>query len=111
MGAFEVTEAGDSRGMWSPLAVAEGELEPWHRNCVSYTSPWSPCSTSCGLGISTRVSNANAHCWPEQESRLCNLRPCDVDIRPLIKVGPPPGVAGWAGVSDLTGKLGFELGS
>ncbi|KAF6098851.1 cellular communication network factor 4 [Phyllostomus discolor] len=67
--------------------MAEGELEPWHRNCVAHVSPWSPCSTSCGLGISTRVSNANAHCRPEQESRLCNLRPCDVDIRPLIKEG------------------------
>ncbi|XP_045717252.1 CCN family member 4 [Phyllostomus hastatus] len=67
--------------------VAEGELEPWHRNCVAHVSPWSPCSTSCGLGISTRVSNANAHCRPAQESRLCNLRPCDADIRPLIKEG------------------------
>ncbi|ELK38131.1 PREDICTED: WNT1-inducible-signaling pathway protein 1 [Myotis davidii] len=64
-----------------------GEAEPWHGNCIAHTSPWSPCSTSCGLGISTRVSNANARCWPEQESRLCALRPCDVDIRPLIKEG------------------------
>ncbi|XP_059528339.1 CCN family member 4 [Myotis daubentonii] len=68
------------------LAVT-GEAEPWHGNCIAHTSPWSPCSTSCGLGISTRVSNANARCWPEQESRLCALRPCDVDIRPLIKEG------------------------
>ncbi|XP_023604121.1 WNT1-inducible-signaling pathway protein 1, partial [Myotis lucifugus] len=68
------------------LAVM-GEAEPWHGNCIAHTSPWSPCSTSCGLGISTRVSNANARCWPEQESRLCALRPCDVDIRPLIKEG------------------------
>ncbi|XP_021107461.1 WNT1-inducible-signaling pathway protein 1 isoform X3 [Heterocephalus glaber] len=68
-------------------APAVSDVEPWHGNCLPYTSPWSPCSTSCGLGISTRVSNANAQCWPEQESRLCNLRPCDVDIRPHIKEG------------------------
>ncbi|XP_054564524.1 CCN family member 4 isoform X1 [Eptesicus fuscus] len=68
------------------LAVM-GEAEPWHGNCIAHTSPWSPCSTSCGLGVSTRVSNANARCRPAQESRLCALRPCDLDIRPLIKVG------------------------
>ncbi|XP_019579679.1 CCN family member 4 [Rhinolophus sinicus] len=67
--------------------AAMGEVEPWHRNCIPYTSPWSPCSTSCGLGISTRISNGNARCWPEQESRLCTLRPCDVDIRSHIKEG------------------------
>uniref|UniRef100_A0ABI7WIW6 Cellular communication network factor 4 n=1 Tax=Felis catus TaxID=9685 RepID=A0ABI7WIW6_FELCA len=68
-------------------APATGEVEPWHRNCIAYTSPWSPCSTSCGLGVSTRISNVNTRCWPEQESRLCTLRPCDVDIRPHIKEG------------------------
>uniref|UniRef100_A0A9L0R0M5 CCN family member 4 n=1 Tax=Equus caballus TaxID=9796 RepID=A0A9L0R0M5_HORSE len=66
-------------------AAAEGE--PWHRNCIAFTSPWSPCSTTCGLGVSTRISNVNARCWPEQESRLCNLRPCDVHLHPLIKEG------------------------
>ncbi|XP_060057083.1 CCN family member 4 isoform X4 [Erinaceus europaeus] len=68
-------------------AAATGEAEPWHRNCIAYTSPWSPCSTSCGLGVSTRISNVNARCWPEQERRLCTLRPCEVDIRQHIKEG------------------------
>lgn len=77
-------------------AAVMGEAEPWHGNCIAHTSPWSPCSTSCGLGISTRVSNANTRCWPEQESRLCALRPCGMDIRPLIKVRPLPGRAGQA---------------
>nr|XP_048313385.1 CCN family member 4 [Myodes glareolus] len=67
--------------------AASGTVEQWHGNCIAYTSPWSPCSTTCGLGISTRISNVNARCWPEQESRLCNLRPCEVDIHPYIKAG------------------------
>uniref|UniRef100_A0A8D2DB82 CCN family member 4 n=1 Tax=Sciurus vulgaris TaxID=55149 RepID=A0A8D2DB82_SCIVU len=71
-------------GVCAPTA---GEVEPWHGNCIAYSSPWSPCSTTCGLGVSTRISNINARCWPEQESRLCNLRPCDVDIRLHIKAG------------------------
>lgn len=58
-------------------------------------SPWSPCSTTCGLGVSTRISNGNARCWPEQETRLCDLRPCDLDLRPHIKVGRCPGAGGW----------------
>ena len=82
-------ETGKSLGTWSPSTGNTDEIEPWHKNCIAYTSPWSPCSTSCGLGVSTRISNVNARCWPEQESRLCNLRPCDVDLRPHIKVGPP----------------------
>ncbi|XP_027287389.1 CCN family member 4 isoform X4 [Cricetulus griseus] len=65
--------------------AASGTVEQWHGNCIAYTSPWSPCSTTCGLGISTRISNVNARCWPEQENRLCNLRPCDVDIHSHIK--------------------------
>ena len=83
-------EAGKSPGTWSASAGTTDEIEPWHKNCITYTSPWSPCSTSCGLGVSTRISNVNARCWPEQESRLCNLRPCDMDLKPHIKVGPPP---------------------
>lgn len=77
---------GDSRVLWCPSTAASGTVEQWHGNCIAYTSPWSPCSTTCGLGISTRISNVNARCWPEQESRLCNLRPCDVDIHSHIKV-------------------------
>lgn len=85
-----------THGDSGPPAEAAGEVEPWHGNCIAYTSPWSPCSTTCGLGVSTRVSNINARCWPEQESRLCNLRPCDVDLRLHIKVGAGQGgQASW----------------
>lgn len=62
-------------------------MRSWHRNCVSQTTSWSPCSKTCGRGLSLRVSNANQRCEMVKESRLCNLRPCEVDITQHIKVG------------------------
>lgn len=68
-------------------AAYEGEDEAWQKNCIVHTSPWSPCSKTCGLGISTRISNDNEQCRLLKESRLCNMRPCEVDITQHIKVG------------------------
>lgn len=75
--------------IWS-LAAYEGEDEAWQKNCIVHTSPWSPCSKTCGLGISTRISNDNDQCRLLKESRLCNMRPCEVDITKHIKVGTAP---------------------
>ncbi|XP_027757184.1 WNT1-inducible-signaling pathway protein 1 isoform X2 [Empidonax traillii] len=68
-------------------AAYEGEEEAWQKNCIVHTSPWSPCSKTCGLGISTRISNDNEQCRLLKESRLCNMRPCEVDITQHIKPG------------------------
>uniref|UniRef100_A0A8B9TWZ0 CCN family member 3 n=1 Tax=Anas zonorhyncha TaxID=75864 RepID=A0A8B9TWZ0_9AVES len=68
-------------------APYEGEDEAWQKNCIVHTSPWSPCSKTCGLGISTRISNDNDQCRLMKESRLCNMRPCEVDITKHIKPG------------------------
>ncbi|XP_042665040.1 CCN family member 4 isoform X2 [Centrocercus urophasianus] len=68
-------------------AAYEGEDEAWQKNCIVHTSPWSPCSKTCGLGISTRISNDNDQCRLLKESRLCNMRPCEVDITKHIKPG------------------------
>uniref|UniRef100_A0A8C3JFN4 CCN family member 3 n=1 Tax=Calidris pygmaea TaxID=425635 RepID=A0A8C3JFN4_9CHAR len=68
-------------------AAYEGEDEAWQKNCIIHTSPWSPCSKTCGLGISTRISNDNDQCRLLKESRLCNMRPCEVDITKHIKPG------------------------
>ncbi|XP_024117263.2 CCN family member 4, partial [Oryzias melastigma] len=59
----------------------------WHNNCISQTTSWSPCSKTCGRGLSMRISNANDQCEMVKESRLCNLRPCEVDITKHIKPG------------------------
>ncbi|RXM35664.1 hypothetical protein EOD39_3968 [Acipenser ruthenus] len=61
------------------------ENEVWHKNCVSQTTPWSPCSKTCGTGLSMRVTNTNDQCELVKERRLCNIRPCEVDITKHIK--------------------------
>ncbi|XP_006005325.1 cellular communication network factor 4b [Latimeria chalumnae] len=63
------------------------ENESWHKNCVIQSSPWSTCSRTCGLGISLRISNDNDNCRLLKERRLCNLRPCEVDITKHIRPG------------------------
>ena len=45
-------------------------------DCESLETPWSQCSKSCDLGISTRLTNRNKDCSMRRETRLCYLRPC-----------------------------------
>lgn len=56
-------------------------------NCLVQTTEWSACSKTCGMGISTRVTNDNAFCRLEKQSRLCMVRPCEADLEENIKVG------------------------
>lgn len=59
-------------------------------NCLVQTTEWSACSKTCGMGISTRVTNDNAFCRLEKQSRLCMVRPCEADLEENIKVGILP---------------------
>ncbi|XP_062842155.1 cellular communication network factor 4a [Trichomycterus rosablanca] len=59
----------------------------WQQYCVPQTTSWSPCSKTCGRGVSLRLTNANRQCQLVKERRLCNIRPCDVDITKHIKPG------------------------
>lgn len=45
--------------------------------CHPTLSGWSVCSSTCGVGLSTRTSNLNDHCKPQTEIRLCQNRRCD----------------------------------
>uniref|UniRef100_A0A8D0H0L8 CCN family member 3 n=1 Tax=Sphenodon punctatus TaxID=8508 RepID=A0A8D0H0L8_SPHPU len=56
------------------------------RNCLVQTTEWSACSKTCGMGMSTRITNDNPQCRLEKESRLCTVRPCDFPMEKIIKV-------------------------
>ncbi|XP_065275507.1 CCN family member 1-like [Emys orbicularis] len=57
---------------WPPLFKAHSVL----RKCLTQTTDWSPCSKTCGLGASTRVTNNNPQCKLAKETQLCQIRPC-----------------------------------
>lgn len=59
-------------------------------NCLVQTTEWSACSKSCGLGISTRVTNDNRDCRLEKQTRLCMVRPCESQLEQSIRVSPLP---------------------
>ncbi|KAI3374848.1 hypothetical protein L3Q82_021380, partial [Scortum barcoo] len=56
-------------------------------NCVYQTTAWSPCSKSCGAGVSTRVTNSNSQCKPVEETRICKVRPCEQMTFARLKKG------------------------
>ncbi|CAG9771022.1 unnamed protein product [Ceutorhynchus assimilis] len=45
-------------------------------SCQPSFSRWSPCSSECGSGLSSRKSNLNAKCVPDTETRICQTRRC-----------------------------------
>ncbi|KAL0963370.1 hypothetical protein UPYG_G00305480 [Umbra pygmaea] len=46
-------------------------------NCIEQTTEWGACSRTCGMGVSTRVSNKNRRCEMVKQTRMCMVRPCD----------------------------------
>ncbi|KAI1900647.1 hypothetical protein AGOR_G00052070 [Albula goreensis] len=55
--------------------------------CFPQTTNWSECSTTCGMGVSSRVTNSNAECRLVRETRLCQIRQCDLDMTPSLRRG------------------------
>lgn len=75
------------------------DLSTMRENCLVQTTEWSACSKSCGLGISTRVTNDNRECRLEKQTRLCMVRPCESQLEQSIRVSPPPFMTAF--VNDL----------
>ncbi len=53
------------------------------RECKKNTNEWTPCSQTCDMGISVRITNENKNCETIEERRLCFVRPCDVNDKHL----------------------------
>ncbi|XP_065124212.1 CCN family member 2b isoform X1 [Paramisgurnus dabryanus] len=56
-------------------------------NCIVQTTEWSECSATCGMGVSSRVTNDNEQCQMERQSRICMIRPCNAELEKDIKRG------------------------
>ncbi|XP_075164072.1 cellular communication network factor protein Ccn [Haematobia irritans] len=55
----------------------------------SSSSPWTPCSRPCGLGISTRFTATAAGCNQLINLRLCENRKCDIESALVVNNGQP----------------------
>ncbi|XP_069479087.1 CCN family member 2-like [Ambystoma mexicanum] len=73
--------------VYRPVPVYSPKLNGLQANCIVQTTDWSTCSKSCGMGVSTRVTNDNQHCRLEKETRLCLVRPCDARMEDALKKG------------------------
>ncbi|XP_041744671.1 CCN family member 5 [Coregonus clupeaformis] len=61
---------------------AQSQGQGLNSNCIEQSTDWSPCSSSCGPGVSTRSSNQNWACRPQTQTRLCQVRPCQATAVP-----------------------------
>ncbi|XP_076013228.1 CCN family member 2b [Genypterus blacodes] len=56
-------------------------------NCIVQTTEWSECSASCGMAVSSRITNDNERCHLERQSRICMVRPCNSQQEKDIRKG------------------------
>uniref|UniRef100_A0A4W6C105 CCN family member 3 n=1 Tax=Lates calcarifer TaxID=8187 RepID=A0A4W6C105_LATCA len=56
-------------------------------NCIVQTTEWSECSATCGMAISSRITNDNQRCQLERQTRICMVRPCNSQQEKEIKKG------------------------
>lgn len=84
---------------YRPEVTVGVEVSDSSVNCIEQTTEWSACSKSCGMGLSTRVTNRNHQCEMVKQTRLCIVRPCEqepeeatdkVGAYPLTAVASPP---------------------
>uniref|UniRef100_A0A674HAY2 CCN family member 3 n=1 Tax=Taeniopygia guttata TaxID=59729 RepID=A0A674HAY2_TAEGU len=73
-------EGSEDNRFGTAMAAHEPELNNLQENCLVQTTEWSMCSQSCGMGISTRVTNDKPQCCLEKETWLCMVRPCNFSM-------------------------------
>ncbi|XP_060948772.1 CCN family member 2b [Limanda limanda] len=56
-------------------------------NCIVQTTQWSECSATCGMAVSSRITNDNQRCQLERQTRICMVRPCNSQLVKEIKKG------------------------
>ncbi|EHB18277.1 NOV-like protein [Heterocephalus glaber] len=64
---------------YRPEATVGVEVSDSSINCIEQTTEWSACSRSCGMGLSSRVTNRNHQCDMVKQTRLCMVRPCEAE--------------------------------
>ncbi|KAJ8386715.1 hypothetical protein AAFF_G00166640 [Aldrovandia affinis] len=69
---------------WMSLSESQGLITS---RCFPQTTDWTACSASCGMGVSSRVTNNNADCRLVSETRLCQIRQCDLALTPALRKG------------------------
>uniref|UniRef100_A0A672TVW8 CCN family member 5 n=1 Tax=Strigops habroptila TaxID=2489341 RepID=A0A672TVW8_STRHB len=69
-----ICETRDQHHLLQDLSGDVSPLLPYP--CQEWSTEWSACSATCGMGFSTRVSNQNRYCRLETQRRLCMARPC-----------------------------------
>ncbi|XP_042262783.1 CCN family member 5-like isoform X1 [Thunnus maccoyii] len=74
-------------------------------NCIEWSTDWSPCSHSCGPGVSSRSSNRNWACRMQTETRLCQVRPCQTLLPGLRRLQPGSGMCESSYSSPLSIQL------
>ncbi|XP_061884677.1 CCN family member 2-like [Entelurus aequoreus] len=63
------------------------ETESPRDNCIVQTTEWSECSATCGMGVSSRITNDNHRCQLERQTRICIIRTCNSQQEKEIKRG------------------------
>nr|XP_028598673.1 connective tissue growth factor-like [Podarcis muralis] len=86
-GSSPKSHYGKGMAVYRNNPVRKPKTNHLQENCLVQTTEWSACSKTCGMGISTRVTNNNPQCRLEKESRLCLIRYCNVPLEKSIKKG------------------------
>ncbi|XP_068457083.1 CCN family member 1-like [Clinocottus analis] len=76
---------GESKSLPAFRSHPTGRVLVRGATCASQTTAWSPCSKSCGTGVSTRATSSSTQCKLVKETRICEVRPCKMAVTKLKK--------------------------